>query len=100
MKLINWGRRVANFERNRSKERSVDFHLNHLHSEVTEAWEALRDNPDPRFYWMDGDKPEGFGPELADVVLVAAFIAHKTGIDLDAEMERKMRYNEGKRAKK
>lgn len=100
MNLAKWGARVANWKK-QGPERPLEYHLCHLHEEVSEVFKALRANPDPAFRWLSaGDKPEGFGPELADVVLVAVFVAEVCGIDLEWEMSEKMSYNEQRRAKK
>jgi NTP pyrophosphatase (non-canonical NTP hydrolase) len=56
--------------------------LSLLHSEVSEALEALR----------AGDR-EGFGDELADVVIRAVGLAHGLGFDLDAGVRAKMDEN-------
>jgi NTP pyrophosphatase (non-canonical NTP hydrolase) len=73
-----------------------------LHSEVTEAFEAWRQ-------WgladMTGDchhesaadlahKPEGVGSEFADILIRLLDDCARYGVDLGAEYERKMAYNE------
>lgn len=117
MNLRNWGARVANWKKTGNTSRPIEYHIAHLHEEVSEVFGAWRDitgniklmdaigraQTNPFGYvWYTGkneDKPEGFAIELADVVLVALFIADVTGIDLEAAMEEKMAYNETKRAK-
>jgi NTP pyrophosphatase (non-canonical NTP hydrolase) len=41
-------------------------------------------------------KPEGFGSELADIVIRVFDLAEDLGIDIAAEIRRKMRYNESR----
>lgn len=41
-------------------------------------------------------KPEGFGSELADIVIRVFDLAEDMGIDLATEIKRKMRYNESR----
>ena len=69
-----------------------------LHSEVSEALEAYRDHKladatggsdGPR----ENSKPEGVGSELADVFIRLLDMADVFGIDLAAEVERKIAYN-------
>lgn len=112
MNLEKLGIRGANFKKTAKLERSVYFDVAHLHSEVTECFEALRDaeklsakHKEPlddhlRHVWFDGDHPEGFSIELADVVIIAAYLAHRTGVDLEKAIEIKMAYNEDKGIKK
>lgn len=96
-------------------------------SEVAEALEELRKNDDPLHYYetytveFNGvkfknlsreqaqalgcnpdhiqGKPEGVGPELADLVIRVIETCEEYGLDLDFEIERKMAYNEGREIK-
>lgn len=66
-----------------------------VHSEVSEALEVARTGRDLQEVWFrpqDG-KPEGFGPELADVIIRVADLAHRHGIDLGAAVAQKMNFN-------
>lgn len=74
-----------------------------LHSEVSEALEAYRrwgvtdQTPDPTYreFLMDQPlKPEGVASEFADVLIRLLHYSNVHGFDLEAEFERKMRYNE------
>ena len=66
-----------------------------LHSEVSEALEAYRS-------WKfddateNGGKPEGVGSEFADVLVRLLHYCAVHSIDLEAEFDRKMAYNEGR----
>lgn len=81
-------------------------------TEVAEAAEVYRDTKTfssikgvyqnegdggPLCAYMDGRssplKPEGFGSELADIIIRVFDLAEELGIDLGAEVLRKMRYN-------
>jgi NTP pyrophosphatase (non-canonical NTP hydrolase) len=74
-----------------------------VHTEVTEAvtgaiasgiitwFDPARKNDK-----MVKGKPEGLGPELADVVIRCFQLAADVGIDLAAECETKMDYNDGR----
>ena len=44
-------------------------------------------------------KPEGFGPEIADLVIRVLETCEEYGIDLSFEIERKMAHNEGRELK-
>lgn len=63
-----------------------------LHSEVSEALEAVRDGQMTESYAPSG-KPEGFPSELADVVIRLADTARYAGVDLDKAVREKMAYN-------
>ena len=69
-----------------------------LHSEVSEALEAFRIRG---FESWEGDgkgegihKPEGVASEFADILIRLLHYSHVHNIDLEAEYERKMAYNE------
>lgn len=74
-----------------------------LHSEITEAWEELRNGHGvTEVYYNNQDerpegyiaKPEGFPVELADLAIRLFHLCGHYGIDLEAMIELKMRYNE------
>lgn len=108
--LLRWTARVSNWKKQDKIQKPLEYHIAHLHSEVSEVFEVLRliqrdalplfkNGTNPYAHvWMDKDgHPEGFGIELADVILVACYIASVTGIDLEEQMILKMAYNEEKR---
>ena len=82
-----------------------------LHSEVSEAFDAWRkhgfedttaysktmygrgDHGENLEVVIDNPKPEGYGSELADVLIRLLDQADRDGIDLVAEYERKLAYN-------
>lgn len=63
-----------------------------IHSEVSEALEAYR-NGEMETVANEKGKPEGFGSELADVVIRCLDLAGALGIDLETEIERKHAFN-------
>lgn len=86
-----------------------------LHSEITEAWEELRNGHKPTEVYgyspfheelkdfacglkaLEANptiKPEGFPIELADLAIRLFHLCGYYGIDLEAMIELKMRYNE------
>lgn len=62
-----------------------------IHSEASEALEEYR-NGKPVSYTVDG-KPEGIGPEFADILIRIGHYSKLNGIDLEAEVLRKMAFN-------
>lgn len=114
MNIAKWTARVSNWKKQDAQQKPLEYHISHLHEEVTEVFKELRkiyksDSANhpmvySAIYAGERDEngnihPEGFGIELADVVLVALFIASVTGINLEEMMERKMAYNESRRAR-
>jgi NTP pyrophosphatase (non-canonical NTP hydrolase) len=62
----------------------VPLEFNLLHREVAEAFTA----------WLE-DKPD-YGGELADIMLFTFALAEMAGLDLGAEVEKKLIVNEGR----
>lgn len=116
MNLSKWTARVSNWKKQDAREKPLEYHIAHLHSEVSELFEVVRginhgkqgawqapegittESPFAHVWYGKDGHPEGFGIELADVILVALFIASVTGIDIEKQMELKMQFNESKRA--
>ena len=70
-----------------------------LHTEISEAWECIRNGHDPQDVWEEWDpvhkgKPEGFGIELADLIIRVLHICAHYDIDIDKLLAWKMMYNE------
>ncbi len=73
---------------------SIDWILSRLslvHSEVSEAVESIR-RGEPLSHLVHG-KPEGLGPELADVVIRVFDLAESLGINIEAEIATKHAFN-------
>ncbi len=82
--------------------------ISNLHSEVSEAWEEIRNGKAPNhvYYTVNGRpattqeliqdiaKPEGFPIELADLAIRLFHICGHYNIDLEAMIRVKMLYNE------
>lgn len=63
-----------------------------VHSELSEAVEAWRDGQ--AVSWTDDQgKPQGIASEFADIMIRLGHYATAFGIDLEKEVERKLRYN-------
>jgi hypothetical protein len=80
------------FVSERHKFEFVSGQLALIHSEISEALEALRDG---RFalYLDDKDKPEGFVTELGDAVIRIADLCRGLELDLQGAIETKHAYN-------
>lgn len=63
-----------------------------MHSELSEALEEYRNNPNNEIYTVRG-KPEGIGIELADCVIRILDFCGQHQIDLADCMVKKMAYN-------
>lgn len=80
---------------------SIPVKLVMIHSEVSEALEEYR-NTSPEsevsdlYYNGFSDKPEGFGVELADIVIRVLDLAEMLGMDLTDLILTKMKYNESR----
>lgn len=64
-----------------------------IHSEVSEALEEIREDQPMNETRIINGKPEGFGVELADIVIRVCDIAMQAGVNLGAMVNLKMRYN-------
>ena len=68
-----------------------------IHSEVTEAFEDYRNGYRvDETYYTRGTKLGGVPSELADIVIRVADACWQYGIDLEAVLQEKMNYNEGR----
>ena len=68
-----------------------------IHSEVSEALEAFRDQGQDSLseIWRDkNNKPEGFIVELADVLIRIADLCGEFNLDLESAIRSKLSYNE------
>lgn len=72
--------------------RSSNDILIHITSEIGECFTAIR-NYEPKLYPGENGKPEGLGPELADIVILTAKLAAYHGIDLEKMIELKHDFN-------
>ena len=72
---------------------SVENRIALIHSEVSEALEAFRDDAMVTTIGAGG-KPSGLPSELADVIIRVADFAGHLGIDLEHEIRQKSDYNE------
>jgi NTP pyrophosphatase (non-canonical NTP hydrolase) len=70
-----------------------------IHSEVSEALEALREGRMSTILSEDKGKPEGFPSELADIIIRVGDLAGRLRINLTEEIERKMAYNQTRERK-
>ena len=66
-----------------------------LMNSIAEMAEAMEDYRDDKMetYFDEKGKPHGFPSELADIVIRVLDIAEAYGVDLEHEMEIKMKYN-------
>lgn len=90
MKLNELGKKGSKWVRayRPKKHRTTDAFFAHMHCEVSEAWREWREGRIEMTFNKAG-KPHGLGAELADVVIMAAIVAHENKIDLDHAVDEK-----------
>lgn len=66
-----------------------------IHSEASEAVEEYRNGLQPNFTWYESNstKPLGIPSELADIIIRVLDTCGQYGINIEAMVEEKMRYN-------
>jgi len=75
-------------------DRSIPEQLALMHSELSEALEELRNDPDPSHaYYREDGKPEGFGVELADCIIRILDTAARYEIPIGEIILEKMEFN-------
>jgi NTP pyrophosphatase (non-canonical NTP hydrolase) len=67
-----------------------------IHAEVTEALEEYRSGHPLDETRIEDGKPEGFGVELADVIIRTVDLAQRAGVNIGALVNLKFRYNESR----
>lgn len=88
-RVFNWAKKKGWCDR----EVPVPEQIALIHSEASEGLEAWR-NKEPISWVDDSGKPQGLGSEYADIVIRVAHYCALEGINLEAELLRKMNYND------
>lgn len=90
-----WHERPMRDENGKVNVDAVAAKLALVHSEISEALEALRDDPrDLGICVSSKGKPEGFVVELADAVIRILDLAEALGVDVELAMMDKHAFNQ------
>lgn len=96
MSLTRLGKTYEQWDLQAGMARSNNDILAHISSELGEAFTAIRNcqmGVSYSDYKGQAIKPEGLGPELADVVILVAKLAAYNQIDLDEMIKLKHTFN-------
>lgn len=74
---------------------NISDYLCHIHSEISEIYEEVRDGNPPHEVYGDVEGVEhGIPVELADVIILCLTFASHFNIDIESAIVRKLHYNE------
>lgn len=95
MKSLNeLGQQYYEFDQDSNMLRTNNDILAHIMSELGEAFTCIRKNRVDLYFDVGQNmKPEGLGPELADIIILTFKLAAYNGIDLDRMIKLKHDYN-------
>lgn len=97
MSLTRLGKTYEQWDLQAGMARSNNDILMHITSELGEAFTCIRKFKVPLYFSGHSTdaapKPEGLGPELADVIILAAKLAAYNNIDIDEMIRLKHNFN-------
>jgi hypothetical protein len=76
--------------------RSIGDQFSNFHAEISEAWEEYRNGHPMNEVYMNDGKPEGVPIEFADAIIRILDTCEQYGIDIEAAIKLKMKYNAGR----
>lgn len=100
MNISDWQKEVYRLECEKGwtspgAPRNIGEQISLVHSELSEGLEEERAGR-PHLWYQDNGKPEGLGPELADVVIRVMGLCEFKGIDLEEMISLKHQFNKNR----